>query len=185
MVALKLWRRGAILLLLGLLLDPSLLGAEGGFLEAYKQGLKALDNRQWELAAEKMREAVAGRSEESLRLPKKGYLRKYLPHYYLGVALFELGDCAGALESWAESERQDVVTRRQGVYDDLRRDREQCQTQAPPTAPPERVEQPAEAKRPESRPPRKAEERQRPKRDDGPRPKRDDGPRPHLSLIHI
>ena len=116
------------LLLAATLLFPASLGAEENFLRAYKDGLAAFESRDWEAAAEKMREAVAGRSEESGRLLKKGYMRRYLPHYYLGMALAELGECSGALESLAESERQGVVQRRK-LYDDLVRSRERCEGQ--------------------------------------------------------
>ncbi len=130
MVALRIWRSSTALLLLGWLLVPSLLGAADDFLGAYKQGLKAIESRQWDLAAEKMREALAGRAEESRRLIKKGYRRRYLPHYFLGVAHFELDDCESALESWTESERQGVVTRHKNYYENLAHSREQCQARS-------------------------------------------------------
>ena len=130
MVALRALRGSAGLLLLGWLLLPSHLEAEDDFLDAYKQGRKAIEKREWGLAAEKMRQALAGRSEERPRLVKKRYLRKYLPHYFLGVALFELGDCKGALASWAESERQGVVTGGKDFYENLVQSREKCQSQA-------------------------------------------------------
>src|SRR5204863_6103870 len=34
---------------------------------------------------------------------------EYLPYYYLGDALFNLGDCTGALNAWEESDRQGVA----------------------------------------------------------------------------
>ena len=129
MVALKACRDSAVLLFLGWLLFPPHLGADEAQ-DAFKAGLKALDNQQWDLAAEKMREASAGRSEEGGRLLTKGGFRRYLPHYYLGVALFKLGDCESALASWAESERQGVVAKRKELYEYLVRSREQCQDQA-------------------------------------------------------
>ena len=46
--------------------------------------------------------AIAERSEEK---------KRYTPHYYLGVALFELGDCDAALGEWQESQRQGVLGR--------------------------------------------------------------------------
>ena len=129
MVTLKVWPGSAVLLSFGWLLFPSLLGADD-VQDAYKQGLKAIDDQQWDLAAEKMREALAGRSEESGKLLMKGRFRRYLPHYFLGVALFELGDCESALASWAESERQGVVTKRKGFYGNLVGSRKQCQARA-------------------------------------------------------
>lgn len=131
MVAMNAWRQGAIALgLLSLLLSPTSRGDDDeGYLRAYKDGRNAIENRQWDLAIQKMRQALEGRSDEKATLFKAAYFRPYLPHYYLGVALFELGDCTGALASWAESERQGVVSRRD-VYEDLKRSRSQCQAQA-------------------------------------------------------
>lgn len=135
MVTLNSWRPLAVLLLFGCffvpwLLAPTVLRADDDFLDAYKEGLKALEDQRWDLAADKMRQALAGRSEESGKLIKKGYFRKYLPHYYLGVAHYELGDCESALTSWAESEGQGVVTKRDAAYEDLLDYRDQCQARA-------------------------------------------------------
>ena len=37
--------------------------------------------------------------------------RRYLPYYYLGVALAEQGRCRAALEAWSESARQGKIDR--------------------------------------------------------------------------
>jgi hypothetical protein len=81
------------------------------FLDSYREGLSAIERGDWSAAAELMRQAVAGRAEEDPRLARRFYLKRYTPHFYLGQALFELGDCAGALAAWAESERQGVIQR--------------------------------------------------------------------------
>lgn len=81
------------------------------FLEHYKEGLAAVEAEQWETAARELEQAIAGRPEESTRLGLRFYFKPYLPHFYLGRARFELGDCAGALESWDESEEQGVIQR--------------------------------------------------------------------------
>jgi hypothetical protein len=65
--------------------------------KAYRDGVKAIEKKDWETAKDLMRSAIAERSEER---------KRYLPHYYLGVALFELGDCESALGEWQESQRQ-------------------------------------------------------------------------------
>jgi hypothetical protein len=49
----------------------------------------------------------------------------YIPHYYLGVALSEQGDCAGALEAWQVSESQGFITKLD-QYADLEERRERC-----------------------------------------------------------
>ncbi len=100
-------RRWPQLLALALLLGPTALAA-ADFLDAYKNGLKAIKGQDWAAAAGSLRAAIAGRSEEKERLPVRFYFEPYVPHYYLGVALFSAGDCPGALAAWAESERQGV-----------------------------------------------------------------------------
>ncbi len=72
---------------------------------SYRQGLEELERGAWQAAAESLREAIAERPEESV-----GAFRSYLPHYYLGLALSEAGDCQGALAAWSESERQGEVS---------------------------------------------------------------------------
>ena len=57
-----------------------------------------------------MRQAIARKPEEKQRrvLRRSGYF----PHFYLGLARYHLGDCAGALASWAESESQGAIVGR-------------------------------------------------------------------------
>jgi hypothetical protein len=64
--------------------------------------VKAVESRNWAEAKRLMRSAIGERSEER---------KRYTPYYYLGLALFELGDCDGALGSWQESERQGALGR--------------------------------------------------------------------------
>ena len=85
--------------------------ASAQYLNAYKSGLEAIEGKDWKRAESSMREALAERAEEKMKLPVKLFLKPYLPHFYLGWALFESGDCGGALAAWAESERQGVSTR--------------------------------------------------------------------------
>jgi hypothetical protein len=64
-----------------------------------------------------------------MKLPARFFLRPYVPHFYLGYARFERGDCEGALASWAESERQGVLPRLPEA-DLARRGREECRRRA-------------------------------------------------------
>jgi len=100
--------------------------ADEGFLAAYKDGKDAIDRGDWTAAAISMRQAIEGRSEEAKRLPFKGYFHDYVPHFYLGKALFELGNCDGALAAWAESERQGLITERK-EYEEIQQGRRVCE----------------------------------------------------------
>lgn len=103
--------------------------AAGQYLAAYKTGLEAIDAQDWERAASSMTEAIAERGEEKMKLPVRFFLRPYVPHFYLGYARWKSGDCAGALASWAESERQGVLQRLPEA-DLARRGREECDQRA-------------------------------------------------------
>ena len=117
------------LLLSGLLSVVVALPVAADFLDSYKAGREAIERQQWAAAARLMREAITGQPEEKPRLVGKRYLHDYVPHYYLGVALFGLGDCPGALSSWAESERQGLITKRK-EYQTLSDLRRVCKTRA-------------------------------------------------------
>ena len=113
--------RPAVLILAWFALFPG--AADADWKETHKLGVEAVEAGQWADAERFFRAALEERSEERIsRLTKA----TYLPHYYLGVALAEQGDCKRALASWEESERQGVSTKsKQGG--DLARRKEQCQ----------------------------------------------------------
>lgn len=90
------------------------------FREAYRKGTEALDAKKWSEAVRWLEEAIAERPEENV-----GMFRRYLPHYYLGVAYLELDDCGKALAAWAESERQGAINGLQ-EYGDMLHGREVC-----------------------------------------------------------
>lgn len=91
--------------------------------DGYKDGLDALEAGRYAAAAQHFRNAIADKPEERKRL----FARTYLPHYYLGLALSELGQCRDALDAFAESERQGVVTEEADEYAELQRRRSMCQ----------------------------------------------------------
>lgn len=91
---------------------------------AYRQGLDAVASEDWEKVERLMRQAIAERSEARRRRRQV-----YIPHYYLGLARFRLGDCKGALAAWAEAERQGPVMEvEQGLS--LQRGRRICEQRA-------------------------------------------------------
>ena len=99
------------LVLLVAVLWPSGAFAQAGD-EALKRGLDAKDKKNWMTVVTAMREAIAKDPAESPRKVGGGFLRggtEYVPHYFLGEALYNLNDCAGAVAEWAISEQQPVV----------------------------------------------------------------------------
>lgn len=126
---------GAALLAAVFLTAP--LGAQS-FLDAYKSGVEAAEAGDWEEAESAMRTAIEGRPEESERLIRYFHLKPYVPHYYLGRALAERGDCPAALEAFAESKRQGVIQNLGEEHARLDRARTECE---------ERLASEAEARR--------------------------------------
>ena len=87
--------------------------------EAFKAGLDARQAKRWAETATHMRRAIQADPKEDERKVRRGIGavfgsggHEYLPHYYLAEALFNLGDCVGAVDAWSVSELQGVVRSR-------------------------------------------------------------------------
>jgi hypothetical protein len=117
--------------------------ASADYRASFEKGIKAIDNKDWSGAIEALRAAVAEKSAEGERVLIYGMRYKpYLPHYYLGLAYFNTGNCDAAVKAWAESERQGSV-REAAEYRTLQRLREQCRGQGIREAEPAQVPSPA------------------------------------------
>ncbi len=81
------------------------------FLDHYKEGVKAAEAGDWSAVRSQMTAAVAEQPQSNARLRKRLYFKRYIPHYFLGRARFELGDCKGALAAWKTSEEQGILQR--------------------------------------------------------------------------
>ena len=79
-----------------------------------KRGAEAVEKGQWQAAIPQLREAIKLKTQESAtRVGVNPILRtggwEYLPHYFLGAALFGTGDCSGAVTEWATSESMGAI----------------------------------------------------------------------------
>lgn len=110
------------------LLAAAPVGAAEAFLNAYRDGLVALEAGEWEAGARLLREAIAARPEAKLRLPRQRYLHPYVPHFYLGMAHFRLGQCGLAIQAFEEATRQGVVAKRSRLVGEMRTGREVCRS---------------------------------------------------------
>jgi hypothetical protein len=110
------WRLGVALLLVAS-------AATADYKDDYRRGLEAQARKDWAEAARLMRAAIAERPQEE-GLLSSGLLRRYTPHYHLGVALAELGDCRAAVEAFDSSERQGKIAKEE--LRDLTVRREAC-----------------------------------------------------------
>lgn len=94
-----------ILLLLAL---PAFAALERWY-EAYNRGVNAVRAKNYEAAAEALGRAVAEMPSESAAARARNEIFTYTPHFWLGIAKFNLGDIDGALREWKISEEQGVV----------------------------------------------------------------------------
>jgi hypothetical protein len=124
-------RRFVAFLALALLLAPGAREAAADYKDSYKQGVEAVEKAKWAEAARLMQDAIASKAAEGETIRFYGQrFEPYLPHFYLGLALFSSGDCAGALRSWATSESQGAVQKSE-KYKVLTKDRASCGKAAP------------------------------------------------------
>lgn len=79
--------------------------------EAYDRGVAAVNSKNYKLAAESLQKAIDEMPNEGLNVRAKKSLITYIPHFWLGIAKFNLGDSDGALREWRICEEQGVVAR--------------------------------------------------------------------------
>ena len=128
----------ATAVLVGLLLLPS--AARADYKETYRKGIEALDRKRWPDVARLMREAIAENPREGERIKLYGLrFEAYVPHFCLGLALAETGDCEGAVRAFDASEAAGAI-RSTPHYSALLNARKNCASRiakaaTPPPAP--------------------------------------------------
>jgi hypothetical protein len=65
--------------------------------ESYNKGVAAVNGGSFQLAATHLQKAIAEQPTESTSIRAGKSLITYVPHFYLGIAKFNLGDTDGAL----------------------------------------------------------------------------------------
>jgi hypothetical protein len=114
----------ATAVLLVLLLPPPL--ARADYKDTYRKGIEAVDRKRWPEVARLMREAIAENAKEGERIKLYGLrFEAYVPHFYLGLALVNAGDCAGAVQAFDASEAAGAI-RSTPRYADLLDGRKTC-----------------------------------------------------------
>lgn len=79
--------------------------------EAYKRGVSAVNARNYRGAAEALQKSIAEMPNEGLSVRAGKELIVYVPHFWLGIAKFNLGDVDGSLREWRISEDQGVIAK--------------------------------------------------------------------------
>ena len=98
--------------LLVLLLAMPAFAAQEKWLESYNKGVAAVNAAKYKAGADALAQAIAERPAEAtgIRVGQQ-IIAVYTPHFFLGIAKFNLGDVDGALREWKISEEQGVISR--------------------------------------------------------------------------
>lgn len=132
-------RRAAVAVLLVFTVEAELFAQN--YRDAFVSGIKAFDQGNWKEAAAQFQAAAQLQpdSNENVRIAGQRFIR-YLPQYFLGQALFNLGDYQGALRALQASEQRGFVKNNANFYrtlqDRLKDAQSRTQIAAATTVPP-------------------------------------------------
>jgi tetratricopeptide (TPR) repeat protein len=72
--------------------------------EEFRAALGDQERGDWQKSVESLNQALRKKPEDGGRARRYSTIYiSYLPLYYLGLALYKQGDCAGALKEWDQS----------------------------------------------------------------------------------
>ena len=77
----------------------------------YQRGVAAVNGRNYKAGADALAAAIAERPSEGTSIRVGNQIVTYMPHFFLGIARFNLGDVDAALREWRISEEQGAITR--------------------------------------------------------------------------
>jgi hypothetical protein len=77
--------------------------------EAYNRGVKAVNAKNYEAAAEALQRSITEMPTEGTSVRTRNEIIVYVPHFWLGIARFNLGDADAALREWRISEDQGAI----------------------------------------------------------------------------
>lgn len=98
----------AAALLCALMIVPQLAAAEKWF-DWYNKGVAAVRGNQYKDGADALQRAIAEMPNESTSARAGNVIITYVPHFWLGIARYNLGDVDGALRELKTSEEQGAV----------------------------------------------------------------------------
>jgi hypothetical protein len=79
--------------------------------DAYKRGVSAVNAKGYRAAADALQKSIAEMPSEAASIRAGNEIILYVPHFWLGIAKFNLGDVDGALREWRTSEDQGVIAK--------------------------------------------------------------------------
>lgn len=93
------------------LFATTVLAAPEKWWDVYARGVAAVNAKNYKLAADSLQKSIAEMPNEGTNVRTRKELITYVPHFWLGIAKFNLGDTDGALREWRISEEQGVVAK--------------------------------------------------------------------------
>lgn len=87
------------------------LAAAEPWVDAYNKGVAAVNSSNYKLAASELQKAIAATPAEAVGLRTRSAIITYVPHFWLGIAKYNLGDVDGALREFDTSEKQGAIGR--------------------------------------------------------------------------
>ena len=79
--------------------------------DSYNKGVAAVNGKNYKLGADLLQKAVSEMPTEGTAVRAGNTIMTYVPHFYLGIAKFNLGDVDGALREWKTCEEQGAIAR--------------------------------------------------------------------------
>ena len=102
--------------------------AKPDYLKRYEAGLQAIEREDWDRATELMQKALMERANEAKRLSQWFYWQPYVPHFYYGLAQYNLDQCEQAMRSFNSSEEQGVLLGQEDLYAQMVGMRDDCES---------------------------------------------------------
>jgi tetratricopeptide (TPR) repeat protein len=99
-------KRALILLFFAL----PLLAAEP-WVDAYNRGVAAVNSSSYKTAANELQKAINEMPTEGTSVRTRSAFITYVPHFWLGIAKYNLGDFDGALREWRTSDEQGAIAK--------------------------------------------------------------------------
>jgi hypothetical protein len=93
---------------IALVLAQPAVAAEKWF-DAYDRGVKAVNAKQYQAGSDALQSAIAEVPNENTAIRARNQIITYVPHFFLGIARFNLGDVDGAMREWKTSEDQGAI----------------------------------------------------------------------------
>lgn len=122
--------------------------ARANYVDDYVTGLASLDHGDYARAVQYLQKALEAQPNPVSQIRIDGNPQPYLPHHFLGMAHFKLGDCAAAGREWGSAMNLRMIGRLRPVRNQEEELLAQCKpgavtAQQAPTAPPQPTQSPS------------------------------------------